>query len=718
MKVLKKVLSSLIIFVMCFGFLAVLIPQENLAIEQEIEIVSITEENETDETKYVGEEGTGELSGIVVDANSNFEMPSSLSQKTKIDSFVDSIKYYGSSFGASDLPSQYRTVGLTVKNQQTTGECWAFVTSSMVEAYNIKHGNAAQTYSPRHIDYTCSKSFSDVSSIQDPLLNRETSEKVGNYMLTQAYLSSAKGPVLESSMPFSDDTDAKIPYSSLKQDIKQFTNEIKFFPGIYKKYSNGSVTYHKNSSLSQSVKYSDTELAMARQNIKQHIYENGGVASMVYQKNLSEKDIYNGEQSAITSPNHAVFIVGWDDDYIATGWLKRGAYICLNSYGTQNFYNGYIYVSYDDSFIEKGIIGVSDVENYDIDHVYEYDPWGSDQSVASNALTSTAHNSFDYSEITAVNVYNKASSNSETLKKVGFMNWSIQKAEIYYTDEFATQGFPINFQKVKNTTSTLGMGFHVLDLDTPVTISKSKYAIAVRYIEDNVENIATAACESYSSDSSNWWGNVVGNQGESYFLDKFNVSSGEQQIYWSLPRGEGKYVNASIKGYTDEAGEQPEPPDPPDPPEPPTPSDDPEDLLISDKYTIDGNYRRILMVEPGTTIEDFCPHVGINSKYSDAGYGDLSIYDSEGTHLDPSSMELVKTGYKILASKTYYEIAVIGDISGDGKRDIIDLAKFRSHILERTGYILSGIYLCAGDMNGNGEVNIIDMAQLRKLLLQ
>ena len=60
MKVLKKVLSSLIIFVMCFGFLAVLIPQENLAIEQEIEIVSITEENETDETKYVGEEGTGD----------------------------------------------------------------------------------------------------------------------------------------------------------------------------------------------------------------------------------------------------------------------------------------------------------------------------------------------------------------------------------------------------------------------------------------------------------------------------------------------------------------------------------------------------------------------------------------------------------------------------------------------------------------------------------
>ena len=37
------------------------------------------------------------------------------------------------------LPKQYRTEGLTVKDQKNTGECLAFAYTSAIEAYNIVH---------------------------------------------------------------------------------------------------------------------------------------------------------------------------------------------------------------------------------------------------------------------------------------------------------------------------------------------------------------------------------------------------------------------------------------------------------------------------------------------------------------------------------------------------------------------------------------------------
>ena len=207
MKKLKKLFSSLIISVMCFSVLAYLVPQHSLALE-----TIQTKIEEEQEIELIGAEGKEEFIDLVVAPSSELEMPTSLSEKSTINTIVDRVKYYSTEISGT-LPTSYRTMGLTVKNQQETGECWAFVTTSMLEAYNLKHNLASEQYSPRHIDYTCSKSFTNLSSITESLLNRETSSNVGNYLLTIAYLSGARGPVLESSLPFENDTEKKIDYN-------------------------------------------------------------------------------------------------------------------------------------------------------------------------------------------------------------------------------------------------------------------------------------------------------------------------------------------------------------------------------------------------------------------------------------------------------------------------------------------------------------------------
>lgn len=73
-----------------------------------------------------------------------------------------------------------------------------------------------------------------------------------------------------------------------------------------------------------------------------------------------------------THSNHAVCIVGWDDDYPAGNFRitppGNGAWIIKNSYGNESFDNGYVYISYYDTVFLNETQGVAfiieNTENY------------------------------------------------------------------------------------------------------------------------------------------------------------------------------------------------------------------------------------------------------------------------------------------------------------------------------------------------------------------
>ena len=74
--------------------------------------------------------------------------------------------------------------------------------------------------------------------------------------------------------------------------------------------------------------------------------------------------------------NHAVTIVGWDDDFPAANFKNRpkgnGAWLCKNSWGTRDGDEGYLWISYYDGTLSE--FAVFELENTDEhDLIYQYD---------------------------------------------------------------------------------------------------------------------------------------------------------------------------------------------------------------------------------------------------------------------------------------------------------------------------------------------------------
>lgn len=625
-------------------------------------------------------ESSNDLNTVIVDTSDSslqFEISSKKHENyllSKFNRFIERI--------SAALPTKYKFENLTVKDQGTTGECWAFSFTSAFEAYNLKHTGKSDFYSPKHIDYSCSKSFIDVTDTQN-LFNRETTENVGNELMAVAYSASGKGPVLESDMPFDNDVRTKLKYSDIDIEAKKRLDTSILFDSIYKKYENGNVRYFADSQFTNEL--STDEVANIRHKVKEQIQNNGGIIGSIYQSNLGHKDIFM-TQDGIRS-NHSIFIVGWDDDYQAEGWTTKGAYIAINSYGEENFYDGYVYIAYDDVCVEKSLLGVAKTSDVSFDKVYEHDPFGATASVYSAGLTSDGNeNSYDLTEISAVNIFERDNSKKEILKEVGISNFSYQKAEVYFSDTFQEEnGLPVNFRKVADLTDTLSPGYIVIPLKEEITLDKNKFAICVRFVEDNQENVATVAIE-LKVNSNKWWDNVTGKKGESYYVDKFDPTGAN--VYWSLNyKTSGSdniiYKNASIKAYTTEKEQEEE-----------------RVEITSLKYKVLDEEKVITRVPAETSLNDFNSNITINAQYM--------IVDKNNNVVDDG---VIKTGYKIMAGKEVYEISVIGDISGDGKLDILDLARIRLYLVGKNNY--EGVYLHAADLNGNGKSDLIDLSIMR-----
>lgn len=117
----------------------------------------------------------------------------------------------------------------------------------------------------------------------------------------------------------------------------------------------------------------EIQILRDRASIKEAVQAHGAVQTSLYMDVQSDySSVYYNERTASycypkeEAPNHDILIIGWDDDFPASGFTYNvkgnGAYICQNSWGTSYGENGIFYVSYEDPNIAGYALAYSRVE--------------------------------------------------------------------------------------------------------------------------------------------------------------------------------------------------------------------------------------------------------------------------------------------------------------------------------------------------------------------
>ena len=247
--------------------------------------------------------------------------------------------------------------------------CWDFASLNSLETYLQLHDLGEYNFSELHLDYLESSEFGDFS---------RDLHQGGNFEIFTKYVRENKGPVLENEVPYNAVYDINSYDYLLGLDPKAYVSEVAIFPSVYKyKDQNDNIVYSSEyispnngesySQLSGDSILSKENIELFRNAVKKHIMENGSLYAVVETTNpynyntVTHSAFSSGDEINI---EHAVSIIGWDDNYPKEQFLESnrptedGAYIVLNTWGDEFGDNGIYYVSYQDFAIDIDLCGI------------------------------------------------------------------------------------------------------------------------------------------------------------------------------------------------------------------------------------------------------------------------------------------------------------------------------------------------------------------------
>ncbi len=346
----------------------------------------------------------------------------------------------------------------------------------------------------------------------------------GNALMASAYLARWDGAVLEENDPY--------PYPATEDNIK---------------YRELEAEYHVQNIIYLPYKQDDLD----NNEIKKALMEYGAVYT-AFKVNFnyfdsSQTNYYLPSNVNAVDNGHAVVIVGWDDNYSRTNFVKippgDGAFICKNSWGTSSGENGYFYVSYYDKFMARPGCGdmnavfnnAESVDNYN--KIYQYDYLGPVSSYSTGTKVAYTANVFPpEGSVLAQN---------EQLKAVSFYNYSPGVPyEVYVIPDFQDKsslkapGYP-----VKSGVSKYA-GYSTVNLDEAIELKAgTRFAVIVKYASTDGAVEFFVELPVKMADGSPHSSNAKANPGESY------ISTNGR--FWEDFTDYSPNTNFCIKAFTD-----------------------------------------------------------------------------------------------------------------------------------------------------------------------
>lgn len=434
-------------------------------------------------------------------------------------------------------PAYYKTASLpAVRDQKSYGVCWAFATMSLVEINLLKKKLVTDDIdlSELHLinyTYNCvNDKLGGLDGDSNKFIGKSIMQMGGNVELAANSLEDWEGAVKETVLPLNDENVKKVENNQLGDSLAYSDT-----------YAHVQNFYKINTS--------------SANDIKRAIMEYGAVSASYCSDSSFDKSTtyYNSTTAAYYcnqnySTNHAITIVGWDDDFLADNFSTKpdgnGAWIVRNSWGSRYGKEGYFYLSYYDKSLSD-IAYALEADLYDnYDNNYQYD--GTMQhSGASIGTTGKFANVF-----TA-----KANSGGyENIKAVSFETYSsdCQNPSVDYkiyvytklTDVSNPESGSLVAQKEGTTTYA---GMYTINLDKEVNIEQGElFSVVVELTGKN--GVSPWIARDHSQTVENWFSCTSSAKENQSF---YSTSYGNWYDY-----GSSYSANFIIKAFTDNTSQQ------------------------------------------------------------------------------------------------------------------------------------------------------------------